>query len=169
MRPAHREFLQLAPVTVLGGLFAGRAGVSFALDYPTRPVRVIVPFAPGGPTDVFARLLAQQLSEQLKVQFFIENLAGAGGNIGTGRAAEATPDGYTLLIDGANLVVNPVLYARVPFDPIKDFAPITQLRLARGPTPSLSAPATTGARSGSPARARQSSGRRRIWSANCSG
>jgi tripartite-type tricarboxylate transporter receptor subunit TctC len=122
---ARREFLHLSSAAVLGGLLATPPRIAAALDYPTRPVRVIVPFAPGGPTDVFARLLAQQLSEQLKTQFYVENLAGAGGNIGTGRAAEATADGYTLLVDGANLVVNPELYKQVPYDPIKDFAPVT--------------------------------------------
>ena len=121
---ARREFLHLTSA-VLGGLLATPPRIAAALDYPTRPVRVIVPFAPGGPTDVFARLLAQQLSEQMKTQFYVENLAGAGGNIGTGRAAEATADGYTLLVDGANLVVNPELYKQVPYDPIKDFAPVT--------------------------------------------
>jgi tripartite-type tricarboxylate transporter receptor subunit TctC len=122
---ARREFLRLTSAAAIGGLFGTLSYPATALDYPTRPVRVIVPFAPGGPTDVFARLLAQQLSEQMKVQFYVENLAGAGGNIGTGRAAEATADGYTLLVDGANLVVNPELYKQVPYDPIKDFAPIT--------------------------------------------
>jgi tripartite-type tricarboxylate transporter receptor subunit TctC len=122
---ARREFLRLTSAAAIGGLFGTLSHPAAALDYPTRPVRVIVPFAPGGPTDVFARLLAQQLSEQMKTQFYVENLAGAGGNIGTGRAAEATADGYTLLVDGANLVVNPELYKQVPYDPIKDFAPIT--------------------------------------------
>jgi tripartite-type tricarboxylate transporter receptor subunit TctC len=122
---ARREFLRLTSAAAMGGLFGTLSHPAAALDYPTRPVRVIVPFAPGGPTDVFARLLAQQLSEQMKTQFYVENLAGAGGNIGTGRAAEATADGYTLLVDGANLVVNPELYKQVPYDPIKDFAPIT--------------------------------------------
>jgi tripartite-type tricarboxylate transporter receptor subunit TctC len=122
---ARREFLRLTSAAAIGGLFGTLSHPAAALDYPTRPVRVIVPFAPGGPTDVFARLLAQQLSEQMKTQFYVENLAGAGGNIGTGRAAEATADGYTLLVDGANLVVNPELYQQVPYDPIKDFAPIT--------------------------------------------
>ncbi len=121
----RREFLRLTSAAAIGGLFGTLSYPAAALDYPTRPVRVIVPFAPGGPTDVFARLLAQQLSEQMKVQFYVENLAGAGGNIGTGRAAEAMADGYTLLVDGANLVVNPELYRQVPYDPIKDFAPIT--------------------------------------------
>jgi tripartite-type tricarboxylate transporter receptor subunit TctC len=122
---ARREFLRLTSAAAVGGLFGTLSYPAAALDYPTRPVRVIVPFAPGGPTDVFARLLAQQLSQQMKAQFYVENLAGAGGNIGTGRAAEATADGYTLLVDGANLVVNPELYKQVPYDPIKDFAPIT--------------------------------------------
>ena len=125
MTHARREFLRLTSVVAIGGLFGTLSYPAAALDYPTRPVRVIVPFAPGGPTDVFARLLAQQLSEQMKAQFYVENLPGAGGNIGTGRAAEATADGYTLLVDGANLVVNPELYKQVPYDPIKDFAPIT--------------------------------------------
>ncbi|MGB3743448.1 MAG: tripartite tricarboxylate transporter substrate binding protein [Xanthobacteraceae bacterium] len=122
---ARREFLRLTSAAAIGGVFGTLSHSAAALDYPTRPVRVIVPFAPGGPTDVFARLLAQQLSEQMKTQFYVENLAGAGGNIGTGRAAEASADGYTLLVDGANLVVNPELYKQVPYDPIKDFAPIT--------------------------------------------
>src|SRR6266853_2517849 len=93
--------------------------------YPARPVRVIVPFAPGGPTDVFARLMAQRLSEQAGAQFFVENIAGAGGNIGTGRAAQSAPDGYTMLVNGANFVVNPALYPQVSFDPIRDFDPVT--------------------------------------------
>jgi tripartite-type tricarboxylate transporter receptor subunit TctC len=88
-------------------------------------VRVIVPFAPGGPTDVFARLMAQKLSEVSGAQFFVENLAGAGGNIGTARAAQAPPDGYTMLVTGANYVVNPALYPQISYDPIKDFDPVT--------------------------------------------
>ena len=66
-------------------------------------MRVIVPFAPAGPTDVFARLMAQKLSEQLGVQFYVENIAGAGGNIGAGRAAQSPPDGYTILVNGATM------------------------------------------------------------------
>src|SRR5437660_6689805 len=94
-----------------------------AQAYPARPVRVIVPFAPAGPTDVFARLMAQKLSEQLGAQFYVENIAGAGGNIGAGRAAQSAPDGYTILVNGANHVVNPALYAHVPSDPTADFDP----------------------------------------------
>jgi tripartite-type tricarboxylate transporter receptor subunit TctC len=93
--------------------------------YPDRPVRIIVPFAPGGPTDVMARLIAQKLSEDLGKQFYIENQAGAGGNLGMGNAARATPDGYTILFVSSSYVVNPSLYAKIPYDPYKDFAPVT--------------------------------------------
>ena len=112
-------------------LAAGAAALSAvsrtagAQAYPTRPVRVIVPFAPGGPTDVFARLIAQRWSEQTGAQFYVENIGGAGGNIGAGRAAQAAPDGYTILVNGANQLVNPVLYEHVPYDPFKDFDPVT--------------------------------------------
>jgi tripartite-type tricarboxylate transporter receptor subunit TctC len=102
------------------------AGAGWAEDaYPTKPVRMVVPFAAGGPTDVVARLLAQKLSEQLGQQFYIENVGGAGGNTGTAQAAKAAPDGYTLLVASTGFVVNPSLYARIPYDPVKDFAPIT--------------------------------------------
>jgi tripartite-type tricarboxylate transporter receptor subunit TctC len=94
-------------------------------SYPSRPVRVIVPFAPGGQTDVVARLIAQQLSEHLKQQFYIENVPGAGGNIGAGRAAQAVPDGHTILVvDGIGFTGNPSLYKKVPYDPIADFEPV---------------------------------------------
>jgi tripartite-type tricarboxylate transporter receptor subunit TctC len=96
-----------------------------AQSYPSRPVRVIVPFAPGGPTDVCARLIAQKLSEQLGSQFYVENVTGAGGNIGTGQAARATADGYTILITVNNYLINPTLYAKVPYDAIKDFEAVT--------------------------------------------
>lgn len=92
--------------------------------YPDRPVRMIVPFAPGGPGDIFARLIAQKLSEQLGQQFFIENRAGAGGNIGAGLAARAPADGYTLLVGSSTVWVNTSLYPQIPYDPVKDFDPI---------------------------------------------
>src|SRR5277367_5292234 len=91
--------------------------VAQAQNFPARTVRVIVPFAPGGPVDVFARLLAEKLSERFGQQFYIENIGGAGGNIGTGRAAKAAADGYTLLITANNHVINPLLYETVPYDP----------------------------------------------------
>jgi tripartite-type tricarboxylate transporter receptor subunit TctC len=118
----RRRFLHLA-----GGALAlpALSRLTKAQSYPARPVRVIVPFGPGGPTDVFARLMAQKLSEKLGTQFYVENMGGAGGNIGTVRAAQAAPDGYTLLVTGANLVVNPILYNQVAYDPLKDFEPVT--------------------------------------------
>src|SRR5262249_3504576 len=96
-----------------------------AQAYPSRPVRVIVPYAPGGPTDIFARLIAQKLSEHFGKQFYVENIGGAGGNVGMGQGAKAAPDGYTLLVAGTPIVINPTLYERVPFDPYKDFDPVT--------------------------------------------
>ncbi len=93
--------------------------------YPNRPVKVIVPFAPGGPTDVMARLVAQKLSESLGQQFFVENHAGAGGNIGMLMGAKTAPDGYTLVFVSSSFVVNPSLYAKKPYDAFKDFAPVT--------------------------------------------
>src|SRR5262245_55555909 len=94
-------------------------------NYPNRPVRVIVPFAVAGPTDIMARLMAQKLSERTGRQFYVENVPGAGGNMGMGQAASAHPDGYTILFVSSSFVVNPSLYATVPYDPIKDFEPVT--------------------------------------------
>jgi tripartite-type tricarboxylate transporter receptor subunit TctC len=96
-----------------------------AAEYPDHPVKVVVPFAAGGPTDVMARLIAQKLAEALKQPFYVENRPGAGGNIGMSEVARAKPDGYTLLVASSSFVVNPSLYAHNPYDPYKDFAPIT--------------------------------------------
>ncbi len=96
-----------------------------ALDYPARPVRIIVPFAAGGPGDLIARLIAQKLSEGLGKQFYVENQAGAGGNIGMGMAARAPADGHTIMIASSTFMVNPSLYDKVPYDPVKDFDPVT--------------------------------------------
>jgi tripartite-type tricarboxylate transporter receptor subunit TctC len=94
--------------------------------YPTRPVRLIVPFAAGGPTDVIARVVAQKLSESLGQHFYVENQPGAGGNTGTAQAAKSPADGYTILVVSTGFIVNPSLYAKgVPYDPVKDFAPVT--------------------------------------------
>lgn len=109
-----------------GLLLAGSAAAqSPASTYPNRPVRVIVPFAPGGVVDVMGRLLAPKLSDAFGKQFYIDNHGGAGGNIGTGIAAGTPPDGHTLLITSSSFVVNQSLHARVPYDPIKDFAAVT--------------------------------------------
>ena len=97
-----------------------------AAAYPDHPVKIIAPFAAGGPSDVIARILAQKLSDALKQQFYVEDHVGAGGNIGMSFAARSTPDGYTILVASSSFVVNPSLYANLPYDPYKDFIPITE-------------------------------------------
>jgi tripartite-type tricarboxylate transporter receptor subunit TctC len=96
-----------------------------AQTYPNKSVRMIVPFAAGGPTDVIARIVGQKLSESLGQQFVVENVGGAGGNTGTAQAAKSPPDGYTVLVVSTGFVINPSLYAKVPYDVVKDFAPVT--------------------------------------------
>src|SRR5215475_13086402 len=95
------------------------------VGYPARPVKIIVPFAPAGPTDVMARLIAQKLGESLGKQFYVENHPGAGGNLGMALVANAAPDGYTLLMVSSSVVVNPSLYEKVPYDVYKSLAPVT--------------------------------------------
>src|SRR3569832_1931316 len=103
MKLPRRRFLRLAAaVATLPAL----PGAARAQSYPTRPVRVIVPYSPGGPTDVCARLIAQKLSDRLGKQFYVEDIVGAGGNIGTGQAARAAPDGYTILITINSYIIN---------------------------------------------------------------
>ncbi len=99
-----------------------------AQDYPVKPVRIIVPFSPGGFVDNSARAISDKLGARLGQQVVVENRAGASGNLGTSQVAQAAPDGYTLLLgfDGT-LVINPSVYAKLPFDSIKDFAPITKI------------------------------------------
>ncbi len=93
--------------------------------YPDRPVKIIAPFAAGGPSDFVARLLADKLSQSLKQKFYVEDRAGAGGNIGMTAVARSAADGYTMLVASSSFVVNPSLYAHSPYDPFKDFAPVT--------------------------------------------
>jgi tripartite-type tricarboxylate transporter receptor subunit TctC len=96
--------------------------------YPTKPVRMIVAFAVGGSTDIFARLLSGKMSEQLGQQVIVENRAGAGGNIGTDLVAKSAPDGHTVLLGTASsFAFNPGVYANLPYDPVKDFAPVGQI------------------------------------------
>lgn len=101
--------------------------IALAQEYPGRPVKVIIPYPPGGPTDIVGRIVCMQLAEALKQPFTVENRPGASGMIGADQVAKAAPDGYTLLINVSGQLVNPYLYKSVPHDPIRDFAPITNL------------------------------------------
>jgi tripartite-type tricarboxylate transporter receptor subunit TctC len=111
-------------VAALGTAWAQKAGA--AQGYPNKPVKLVIPYPPGGGTDTIARPLAQRLTENLGQQIVVENRGGAGGNIGMEAVARAAPDGYTIVIAlTAQLAVNPSLYKKLPYDPVKDFAPIT--------------------------------------------
>jgi tripartite-type tricarboxylate transporter receptor subunit TctC len=112
---------------VLGfaALVAAEASVAQTSVYPNRPVKMVAPFAPGGPVDVVARVLAPKLSEGLGQQFYVENHPGGSGNIGTALVAKAPPDGYTVLVISSTLVVNPSLFAKLGFDTTADLAPVS--------------------------------------------
>src|ERR1700758_2325868 len=122
MKLPRRKFLHLAAGAAA---LPGVSRAAWAQAYPSRPVRAVVAFAPGGTTDTFARLMAQKLTEQFGKQVYVENIAGATGNIGTALVAKAPPDGYTILFAFSSHVVNPTLFARLPYDPINDFKPVT--------------------------------------------
>src|SRR5688572_24584509 len=98
---------------------------ALAQAYPVKPVRLIAASAPGGTSDILARLLAQQLTSDLGQTFVVENRAGASGIIGTDLVAKAPPDGYTLLLIQPSLTINPHIFAKVPHDAVRDFAPIS--------------------------------------------
>ena len=116
------RFVRTAAVLVSGFAFAAAA---VAQDYPTKPIRLIVPFPPAGGTDVLSRATAQSISATTKWVIVIDNKPGAGGNIGLEAAAKSPNDGYTIAMgQTANLAINPALYSKMPFDPLKDFAPI---------------------------------------------
>src|SRR5712671_1470520 len=104
------------------------AGTAQSQDWPARPVRIIVPFAPGGVADNSARVIAEPLGQRLGQQVVVENRPGASGNIGSAAVAQSAPDGYTLLLgfDGT-MVINPHVFPKIPFDTLKDFAPVTKL------------------------------------------
>ena len=124
-RPTRRAVLRGAGALTLGASTLGRRAA--AAGYPERPVRIIVPFAAGGPSDLTARLMSDRLREALGQTFIVENRGGAGGNLGIAQVARSAPDGYTLLVVSSALVVNPGLYRQVPYDPLKDLAPIAEL------------------------------------------
>ena len=118
---------------MLLGLFCGAAHFAFAQDYPSKPIRIIVPYPPGGFNDTLARTLGQKLTERWGQPVIVDNRPGGGSTIGTNLAAKSAPDGYTLLIVSFAFAVNPAIYAALPYDSAKDFAPVV---LAAG-TPNL--------------------------------
>jgi tripartite-type tricarboxylate transporter receptor subunit TctC len=119
--------MQIARNVALALTLAVGAGAAFAQPYPSKAVTIVVPYAPGGVTDVIGRLFAQKLSLKMGQPFIVENKAGAGGTIGTDYVARAKPDGYTLVIMIDTNTIAPALYAKLGSDPIKDFAPISLL------------------------------------------
>jgi tripartite-type tricarboxylate transporter receptor subunit TctC len=137
MKLPRRQFLHLA---------AGAAALptasrfAWAQAYPARPVRIIVPSAPAGPTDILARLMGQWLSERLGQQFVIENRPGGGGNIGTEAVVRASPDGYTLLMVGSLNTIHATLYDKLNYNFIRDIAPVASV--VRYPSALTSRPRT---------------------------
>ena len=123
MKLPRRKFLHATAATALPFL----TGVANALDYPTRPVHLVVGFPPGGAPDIIARLISQWLSERLGQQFLVDNRPGAAGNIGTEIVAKASPDGYTLLLAVSTTAVNAALYTNLNFNFIRDVAPVASI------------------------------------------
>ncbi|WP_019142671.1 Bug family tripartite tricarboxylate transporter substrate binding protein [Noviherbaspirillum massiliense] len=121
----------LSRIFLAAALAASVTGASAQADYPNKPIRLIVPFPPGGGTDILARLVGNKLQENLKWVVVLDNRSGAGGNIGMDLAAKSPADGYTVVMgQTSNLAVNPTLYARLPYNPTKDFAPVTTVATA---------------------------------------
>ncbi len=116
-------FLSVLAFFVL--ISTGIAGTAFAQSFPAKTIRIILPFPPGGPTDFYARLVAQKLTDYLGQQVLVDNRAGASGIIGTEMVAKAAPDGYTLLFMSTHHAINPSLYKKLPYDAVKDFTPLT--------------------------------------------
>lgn len=129
-----RALSRLVGIGAILAAFAFTCAAADAEDYPAKPIRLVVPFAAGGPTDVVGRIMANKLGELLGQQFVVENRGGAGGNLGADVVAKSAPDGYTLLVATVSThAINPGLYTKMPYDPIRDFAPIAQV----GVTPTL--------------------------------
>jgi tripartite-type tricarboxylate transporter receptor subunit TctC len=129
MKIPRRRFLQLTGAAVAA---AARPQVASAFDYPTRPVRMIVPYPPGGSNDILARLIGQGLSQRLGQQIFVENRPGGGTNIGTEAVVRAPPDGYTLLVVDNTAAINATLYVKLNFNFIRDIAPVAGIALQPG-------------------------------------
>ena len=116
---------QFKPLALAAALALGANGLAQAQNFPTKPIKIVVPWAPGGATDVIARVLGQKLGERLGQPVIVENKAGAGGNIGTAAFIREAADGHTLLMGTSSTnAINPSLYKDLPFDPVKDFTPI---------------------------------------------
>jgi len=127
MNPMVRLLPFCAGLLIAGGAGAQSAATSAAAHYPDHPVRVLVGFTAGGPTDVIGRIVAQKLSASLGQQFYVEDRPGAGSNIASAEVAKAAPDGYTITVVSTGFMVNMSLYANVPYDAVKEFAPITMV------------------------------------------
>ena len=116
--------------SVFALLLMAAATLAAAQDYPNRPIRLVVPQPPGGPTDIVSRILAQKMSERMGQPINVDNRAGAGSNIGTEIVAKAPRDGHTLVVATVQHIVNPFLFAALPFDPVRDFAPVSLISKA---------------------------------------
>src|SRR6266550_6080227 len=122
----HRRFSHLLLTLVLLATFAAPTS-GRAQSYPNRPVRLVVPFPAGGPADALGRVLADQLNKEWSQPVIVENRGGAGGNLGAEVVARSAPDGYTLLLNASSHVINASLYEKLPYDPIKDFTPVSEV------------------------------------------
>ena len=126
----RRRLLKSGIATATGILLSAAGSRQGWSAYPERPVRIIVPQPPAGPTDIAARFIAAELSQVLGNAVFIENKPGAGGNIGIGFAARTEPDGYTLLVASSTFTVNPAMYSKIPYEPLRDFIPVCEMAVA---------------------------------------
>ena len=127
MLPRIMSMLMLLPLAMIGSTGAGGAQATF----PDKPIRIIVPFTPGTGIDILARTLGQKMGEDWKIAVIVENKPGASGNVGTEAAAKAQPDGYALLMTASTIVLNRSLFKSIPYDPVKDFAPVAPLAIGR--------------------------------------
>ena len=122
-----RQPLRAFPLLVAAALLAMPGALEAQLKFPTRPIRIVVPFSPGGGTDTVARIISQKMGESWGQAMVIENRTGAGGTIGTALVAKATPDGHTLLVSSSAFAINAAMDRDLPYDPLKDFSGVTRI------------------------------------------